>query len=303
MKNNQDFPLTVSLHGMSKRLRKTIKAYLKLLPNHITVVPSEQAQFEIVDVNYSIRNEILHERLANSTRKPMIVISSHDIANDEFIVVKKPLKAAEFFYALLTVKEIIQSGQPKMEVKKITERGKLSTGSANKALKHSAHGKQPKVKAQTKITSDSTSAESRTTRQNNNIAEEAAQLLKQMAAVNKQLNIDSGDAGDHRKTIRYSFDGIAFSLKVVSLTARRIYLPIKLLDISSKGAMIQCDKQLRLHTKVVLKFHLSSQKSYNLTAKVVRKKDKNCYGLIFKRHYHKLIDFLISIADSYDIAC
>ncbi|HFD13319.1 MAG TPA: hypothetical protein ENJ32_12765 [Crenotrichaceae bacterium] len=145
------------------------------------------------------------------------------------------------------------------------------------------------------------STKSATQQDQNKIAEEAAILLNQIATADNLHDVDSASV-NRRKAIRYTFEGIEFSLKLRGLTGRWVRIPIKVVNISGRGALVECNKQLRLRPKVVLKFQYSARKSFNLSAKITRKEDENLYSLAFEKRYHGLIDVLMSIADSYDIA-
>lgn len=298
MQSNHDFLLKVSLHGMSHRMQDMMNAYLKLLCKEIAIVSDDEAQTEIIDIDSSEGNRILNMRLSNKPHKPIIVISLNEVSSDQFIYVKKPLNVNEFSLALLTVKNNIRSKQVQNLSEK-TKNGNRSSKMTIAKLKKLSVSNISNIRKEGKQGENAHSASSR--QEKDKIAEEATKLLNQMAAVDNLLDMSDDVSDNQRKTIRYAFHGIEFSLKINSLTGRRILLPINVIDISSKGAMIQCDKQLRLRTKVVLKFYFSPKKSFNLRARVIRRKDKNCYGLIFEKHYHKLIDFLITIANSYNI--
>ena len=72
-------------------------------------------------------------------------------------------------------------------------------------------------------------------------------------------------------------------------------IPVKLLDISSKGAAIECEKKLGIKRKIILKLVFKDSHSFILHAKIIHKiKNKKQYGLKFDKFNHELGDYLLS---------
>ncbi|MCK4494319.1 MAG: PilZ domain-containing protein [Methylococcales bacterium] len=117
-------------------------------------------------------------------------------------------------------------------------------------------------------------------------------------SIDPTIDISSND----RKTIRYIRNDIKASIYISNIlgrySAKKTSLVIKLLDISSKGALISCPKRLRMRKKVklVLAFKTNkTNKTFEISARVVRGEtyDPQIYGVKFDVMNHKLGDYLL----------
>ena len=98
-----------------------------------------------------------------------------------------------------------------------------------------------------------------------------------------------------RIAVRYIRTDITTSLTKPGLFSFSKKIPVKLLDISSKGACIECELKLRIKRKTTIELIFKDNHSFNLNATIVhRSKNKNQYGLRFDKFNHDLGDYLLS---------
>ncbi len=291
MKSERAFPLKVSLHGMSERMQKMMENYLVLVCSDVArLAHAEEALAEIVDVDSPQGNNLLKERLANRPSKPIIVLSINEVTSTDVIYVKKPIVVPVFVHALMTVNDMIQS-------KKV-----LKKTIPNKTLIDAAEPKPEKSnkgssRSSSKQNNKRLSAKRKVRSEKKKISKEANKLLNQITKIDESFNIDSSPK-NQRETVRYIFDGIVGTLKIKKLLGRSE--TVKVLDLSSKGAHIGCDSVLKLQANVVLNLQLTPEQGFRINAKVIRG-GNNSYGLLFEKHQHDLIDFLIDSAHPYNL--
>ena len=101
---------------------------------------------------------------------------------------------------------------------------------------------------------------------------------------------------NQRKTVRYVRDDITASIKKNTLLSFGKQIKIKLLDISTKGALISIDKKLKVKTKISLNLEFNDGKTFQIDAKVVRKADPsaNTYGIQFNKYDNELGEHLFN---------
>ena len=133
---------------------------------------------------------------------------------------------------------------------------------------------------------------------------EIDRLLKELhdASQNTDLSVTkekSGSKKNNRKTIRYAFHPIEAKLKKSSVISLKSSLTVLVLNISSKGAIIELKKPLKLRGKTTLTIHFDSQNIFVIPARVVRKEGKLVYGLQFLDFQHKLTDYLVNSGRSF----
>jgi hypothetical protein len=112
-------------------------------------------------------------------------------------------------------------------------------------------------------------------------------------------SVDSNN--NNRKTIRYIRNDIITWLYISNLLghySKKSYqqpVNLKLLDISSKGALISSPKRLRLYKKVKLVLKFEDNKEFEISSKIIRKEvyDPQIYGLKFDQINHGLGDYLV----------
>jgi len=105
-----------------------------------------------------------------------------------------------------------------------------------------------------------------------------------------------------RKAVRYSKSDIKATLTSKQWFKISKTIPIKVLDISSKGVCIAIEHKLTLNTKVVLNLELTEDYACIIPAKVVRLYSTTEYGLVFDKTQHTAIDHIISDEADFTIA-
>jgi len=100
---------------------------------------------------------------------------------------------------------------------------------------------------------------------------------------------------NQRKATRYIRDDITISIRKSSLLNLSKRIPVILLDISSKGAAVECEKRLKIKNKVILEMIFQDEHQFIIPAKIVHQiKDKNRYGLKFDKVNDGLGDYILS---------
>ena len=100
---------------------------------------------------------------------------------------------------------------------------------------------------------------------------------------------------NHRSAVRYVRNDITVSLRKHGLFKSSKKIPVELLDISSKGAAIECENKLGLNNKITLELIFEENQEFSIDAKVVyQAENKKQYGIKFDRYNHELGDFLLS---------
>ncbi len=298
MAYKDNLPLKVSLHGMSARMHKMMESYFTLVCSDIAMLATDdEAQAEIVDVDSPQANNLLKQRLEKRPSKPIIVISLYEVSSTEVIYVKKPLVVPVFIHALLTAQEMIQN---KKSLKKpITGKMLADTTTSktrSKPRKTSVPDTQSKVNKKKNV--DKLSSARKVKADKKKIAKEASKLLQQITKVDENADLES-IAKSQRKAVRYMFEGIEGILKIKSLLGQT-NLAVKVLDISSKGAQIQCNEPLKLHAKVALILEFPPEKDFKISARIIRV-NKYKYGLLFEKNHHNLIDYLVNSVYPYNL--
>ncbi len=101
-----------------------------------------------------------------------------------------------------------------------------------------------------------------------------------------------------RKSIRYGFEPIEANVKKRSFTRTHNHT-VLVVNLSSRGALIETKTPVKLKGKVTLTVQLDLKHIYNIPAKIVRKEGKTTYGLFFVEYQHDLIDELINTGHSF----
>ncbi len=96
-----------------------------------------------------------------------------------------------------------------------------------------------------------------------------------------------------RKTVRYGIHSIKAKLKRDSLFASKKTLIVWVLNISSKGALIEMKTAVKLKGKVTLTIYFDPQHIFSVPAQVVRAEKESIYGLQFLSYQHELADYLV----------
>ena len=95
-----------------------------------------------------------------------------------------------------------------------------------------------------------------------------------------------------RIAVRYQRDDIRATLKMRKLFAGAAF-PARLLDISSKGAAVYCERALTKNAKVKLELNFKDERVFEIDAIVVRTESAPEYGLRFERSNSALAEHLL----------
>ena len=107
--------------------------------------------------------------------------------------------------------------------------------------------------------------------------------------------ITDEQTNNHRSAVRYVRNDITASLKKHGLIKLSKKIPVELLDISSKGAAIQCKHKLALNNKIILELVFTDNQEFSIDAKIVyQAENKKQYGIKFDGYNHKLGDYLLA---------
>lgn len=264
--------LKVLFHHVSERDQKLIVNCLKKLrgPTRLPVVAKAEAHLEVFDIDLSASLSLLEKRLTQYPDKPIVVLSLDDVLLDNIFYLKKPLQSKQ-------VIEVLQQVMAMLE------------------LKSSAGQVEPPNASDASVLSDKSLSDAEIQKSHDNAIENYLKESDSLDDVlgNADTEIDSGGMRDNqRKAIRYAFSGLSGYFEVSSWTGRHKRKAIVIVDISSKGALIECEEGLKLKIKgkLVLEFHLGT--AYRISGQVVRA-DGSTYGVLFDKYNHKLNDYLI----------
>ena len=109
------------------------------------------------------------------------------------------------------------------------------------------------------------------------------------------IHLTDAQTNNLRLAVRYIRNDITTLLTKPGLLSFSKKISVKLTDISSKGAAIECDKKLGIKRKIILEFVFKDNRSFILHAKIIHKiKNKKQYGLKFDKFNHELGDYLLS---------
>ena len=109
------------------------------------------------------------------------------------------------------------------------------------------------------------------------------------------LSLTTKELDNQRSAVRYIKPDTDTKLKVQGWFSFSKDYPAKLLDISSKGATIMCDKSLSLNNKILLNLTFNDKKKFTIAAKIIHKaNDKKTYGIKFDAFNNELGDHLVS---------
>ena len=103
---------------------------------------------------------------------------------------------------------------------------------------------------------------------------------------------------NRRRSVRYAFSDLTGHFESNSIIKWNKRKDVVILDISSKGALIECEEGLKLKVKggLILEFALES--AYRISGQIVRKIG-NTYGIRFDKYNHELNDYLVSSGKSF----
>jgi len=100
---------------------------------------------------------------------------------------------------------------------------------------------------------------------------------------------------NRRKAVRYIREDIDATLEKVRLFGKNRSITSKLLDISTKGALLATSQKFRINTKVVLHLVFNTGMTFAIEGKIIHRvsASKPTYGIEFKRFNTRLGDYLL----------
>ncbi len=111
---------------------------------------------------------------------------------------------------------------------------------------------------------------------------------------------DEEDGANKRAAIRYVRSDIAVTITKPGINLTK-FIPVKLVDISSKGATIEFRKKISINQKVILHLLFQDNRNFTISAQIIhlaknafKNKNKNKYGLKFDRIHDELGDYLVT---------
>ncbi len=115
------------------------------------------------------------------------------------------------------------------------------------------------------------------------------------------LALDQGQENNQRTAIRYVRTDIEVSVSSSNPFNLSRHLAVTLLDISSKGASIQCSTDFSTKAKVTLNVIFEHNINFTIPAKVVYKSksiNQIKYGLNFSQFHHDLADKIVETSQT-----
>ena len=111
------------------------------------------------------------------------------------------------------------------------------------------------------------------------------------------LTSEAESSINRRKSIRYIRDDIQTYLIKTGLFAQKKQIPVKLLDISTKGIGLELypNQTLSLNKKLTVLLEFGKHKTFTITAQAVHKiaGHDHQYGIKFDKTRHDLGDYLL----------
>ncbi len=100
---------------------------------------------------------------------------------------------------------------------------------------------------------------------------------------------------NHRIATRFVREDIDASIGDLGLFSHGKHFPVHLIDITSKGVLIQSEKKLKVDQTLSLTLKFKTGKAFVIKAKVVRiaANTTNHYGVKFDRYNNELGDYLL----------
>ncbi len=109
------------------------------------------------------------------------------------------------------------------------------------------------------------------------------------------MSLTAEERNNKRTAVRYIRTDISLTVCILGLFSLSRYIPVKLLDISSKGAAIKCKKPMPLKKKIALNLLFDDNSSFTIPAKIIHGNTKTkIYGVQFNQFNNELGDFLLS---------
>jgi hypothetical protein len=114
-----------------------------------------------------------------------------------------------------------------------------------------------------------------------------------------KLNFSDDSARKYRTTTRLLYDDIAARINGSGLSFFAKAVPVTVLDISSKGALVSSTTKLSLNKKITLALAFKAGNTFKINAIIIRKNglSTNEYGIKFDNYNNELGDYLFDSID------
>lgn len=101
---------------------------------------------------------------------------------------------------------------------------------------------------------------------------------------------------NRRKVVRYVREDIEASLEKTGLFGNKKPIASKLLDISTKGALLATDHEFRIKARVVLHLTFDKGKSFTIPGRIIHRISTSVptYGIEFSQINHDLGDYMLA---------
>ncbi|NOU13240.1 MAG: PilZ domain-containing protein [Methylococcaceae bacterium] len=98
-----------------------------------------------------------------------------------------------------------------------------------------------------------------------------------------------------RLGVRYHAPASTLTLRKSSLLGFGSDFTGTLIDISAKGALVNCKEPLPVKSSLSLKIVFHDGTLFNVTGKVIREKSRQHFGIKFDKYNHPLDDYLFKL--------
>ncbi|MCK4842763.1 MAG: PilZ domain-containing protein [Methylococcales bacterium] len=109
------------------------------------------------------------------------------------------------------------------------------------------------------------------------------------------IPLADNESNNQRIAVRYIRTDISASLSMPGWFNFTNHIPVRLLDISSKGSRIVSNRKLALNKKVILHLLFDDSQSFSIKAKIVHLTSSNekQYGVKFENLHNELGEYLL----------
>jgi hypothetical protein len=110
------------------------------------------------------------------------------------------------------------------------------------------------------------------------------------------INLSAEELNNQRTAVRYIITtDITLTVCILGLFSFSRHIPVKLADISSKGAAFECDKSIPVKKKIELNLLFEDKTRFTIPAIIIHKKNSaGLYGVKFNQFNNELGDYLLS---------
>jgi len=106
--SNSKRPLSVRLHGMDERIKKTMVMFFHgPCQGAAIIVDSEDAEIDIFDGDSTDSKNLLAQHILKKSHKPVIILSLNDVRQEGVFHVKKPIKTIDMLSVLEQVERLV----------------------------------------------------------------------------------------------------------------------------------------------------------------------------------------------------